>query len=175
VTPLAQRCLAFLQGIDDERPTRARIAHAVKRCERSVKTAIAELVENGWITTTPGGNGTPGTIKVINRLSHEISPVSPVSPELPRIEPKVAPERPAIRAFVKTLEQSSKQLARKPPSSQQQKIPPEFITNEFGRQFLNPDWVRVRDALRRNEERIRRAQYPEQYRNAIVEREAARR
>lgn len=171
MSPLAQRTLAFLVGIHEERPTRARIAAAVKRCERSVKTAIAELVENGWITCGHSGHGVPAKITILKDISFISAPECEVAPELPLNAPKIAPERPHISSYVKTLEQSSKQPARKPATVE---IPPETLTNEFGRTMVNPAWSRVRDALRYGEERIRRARDPDAYRAEIVRREAMR-
>jgi hypothetical protein len=64
----ALRCMAFLVGITDERPTRARIAAALKRSERSLERPIAELVKAGWIMCDGGGNGTPSKIIILNSL-----------------------------------------------------------------------------------------------------------
>lgn len=171
MSPLAQRTLAFLVGIHEERPARARIAAAVKRSERSVERAIAELVENQCITVGHSGHGLPAKITVISEISKKMAAEPKMAGEWRLNEPKMAAERPAIRAFVKTLEQSSKQPARKPATVE---IPPETLTNEFGRTMVNPAWSRVRDALRYGEERIRRARDPDAYRAEIVRREAMR-
>ncbi len=68
MSPLAFRCMAFLTGINEERPNRARIAKAVGRSERSVMRAFAELVEIGWIECLGGGHGRPSKIKVLNAV-----------------------------------------------------------------------------------------------------------
>jgi len=68
LSPLALRCMAFLTGINEERPTRARLAKAVRRSERSVRRAIKQLVKIQWIECLGGGNGTPSKIKVLNAV-----------------------------------------------------------------------------------------------------------
>lgn len=104
---LSIRLMAFLTGINEERPTRRRIAQALKRCERSVKTAIAELVELQWITCPGGGNGTPSTISVINAIdwiSARDSKTARDEPKVARDCEKTARDRPCIRVKVKDLE-----------------------------------------------------------------------
>jgi hypothetical protein len=61
--------MALLVGLhhqEAKRKDRAEIASAVRRSVRTVQRAIAELSDYGWIEFTNGGNGTPGTIRVIN-------------------------------------------------------------------------------------------------------------
>jgi hypothetical protein len=68
MTRTALRCMAFLVGIQEERPTRKRIAAALKRSERSLERPIAELVKAEWIMCKGGGHGTPSKIIVLNSL-----------------------------------------------------------------------------------------------------------
>jgi hypothetical protein len=65
------------------------------------------------------------------------------------------------------LETTASQPARKPPAVE---IPEEVIEDEGGRRFMNPAFIRVRDALIASEEKIRRARAPDRYRAAIVRR-----
>jgi hypothetical protein len=61
--------MALLVGLhfqEAQRMDRGRLAGAVKRSVRTVQRAISELASSGWIEFTNGGNGTPGTIRVIN-------------------------------------------------------------------------------------------------------------
>jgi hypothetical protein len=173
MTRLERRVMAFLTGINDERTTRARIARAVHRSERSVKVAIAGLVEKRWISCSHSGHGKPGKITIINAVAWISAPESKSAPESRISAPecvKTAPERPRIKDLGKVLEQEQKQ-ARKP---QGVEIPPEFLTTPGGRPYLNPAWVRVRDALHlaHISGRMARAHDPEAYKRAIIAKEA---
>jgi len=79
VTPVAKRVMALLVGLHYQKPKRIdrnRLARAVKRSVRTVQRAIAELSGYGWIEFTNGGNGTPGTICVINDKAWIMASVS---------------------------------------------------------------------------------------------------
>lgn len=57
------------------------LARAVKRSTRSVKRALSELQDLGWIEYRHGGNGTSGTLKVINDMEWIMTPVSKMAPD----------------------------------------------------------------------------------------------
>jgi hypothetical protein len=106
---LAIRLMAFITGINEERPTRLRICKALNRCERSVKSAIAELVKNQWITCVGGGNGTPSKIIVINAIDWIIARDSKPARDLEKVardSQKTSRDCHRIRVKVKPLEQA---------------------------------------------------------------------
>lgn len=90
--------MAFLVGIKDERPTRARIAAALKRSERTVKRAIAELVEIGWITCEGGGNGTPAKLRILSFEEWILARDAKMAPDMAPVSPKMAPVRLAYKS-----------------------------------------------------------------------------
>ncbi len=105
MTPAARRVMALLVGLhyQDPKPMeRWRLAEAIKRSQRTVKRAMAELRSYGWISFTGGGNGTPGTIRVINDKAWIMAPVSKMAPDQYRNGPGLAqdgPGLPRIRAL----------------------------------------------------------------------------
>jgi len=102
--------MAFLTGINEERPTRRRIAQALKRSERTVKRAFAELVEIKWITCIGGGSGAPAKITILNEIDWILAPAEPKNCARSKMAPasaKMAPAEPHIRVKVKTLEQGT--------------------------------------------------------------------
>ncbi len=105
MTPAARRVMALLVGLhyQDRKPMeRWRLAEAIKRSERTVKRALAELRAYGWISFTGGGNGTPGTIRVINDKAWIMAPVSKMAPDQYRNGPGLdqdGPGLPRIRAL----------------------------------------------------------------------------
>ncbi len=106
---LAIRLMAFLTGINEERPTRARIAHALKRSTRSVEVAIAQLIKIQWITCAGGGNGTPSKIIVINAIDWKTAGDSKSANLLAKPvgdSQKTAGDQARIRVKVKPLEQA---------------------------------------------------------------------
>lgn len=172
MSKLALRCMAFLTGIADQRPTRARIAAAVQRSERSVRRAIAELVKIGWISCAGGGNGTASKIRVINRIDWLLACDSKMARDCEKVacdRPKMARDCAHIRALEEVHRTNSQagQPARKPMIVE---IPPETVENEYGRREINPAFVRARDALRASREQIRRAREPDRYAAAIIRR-----
>lgn len=99
MTKAADRCMAFLVGIREERPTRARIAKALKRSERTVKRAIAELVEIGWITCEGGGNGTPAKIHALSFEEWILARDSKTAPDVAPVRRKMAPVHPVYKSL----------------------------------------------------------------------------
>jgi len=99
VSRLALRCMAFLTGINQERPTRARLASALKRSERTVKRAISELVEIQWITCVGGGNGTPSKINILNSVDWILARDSKTASDQPVLacdQEKMACDQPIL-------------------------------------------------------------------------------
>ena len=165
--------LAFVSGINDDRPDRERIARAVHRSLRSVERAMSELVENLCISVSHSGHGKPGKVTVLISMGAVLAVESKMAVERGKVaveSPKMAVERPRIKDLGKVLEQEPKQ-ARKP---QGVEIPHEFLTTPGGRPYLNPAWVRVRDAmhLAHISGRMARAHDPEAYKRAIIAKEA---
>lgn len=75
---------------------------------------------------------------------------------------------PSRALNLKEVKQLQQQPARKPMGVE---IPPEYTINKFGREVLNPAWVKYRDLSRSTRERVARARNPEAYWRAIVQRE----
>lgn len=97
MTRLEKRCMAFLVGIHAQaglRVERSRIAAALKRSERTVKRAIASLVNLRWITISGGGRGIPSLITVVNNLDWKMACVEKmarVAPKMARVEAENGP------------------------------------------------------------------------------------
>jgi hypothetical protein len=169
LTKLSRRVLAFLSGINDPRPDRERIARAVHRSLRSVERAMAELVENECITVSHSGHGKPGKINILRSIHEVLAVESKMAVECRKAaveSSKMAVERSRIKDLGKVLEQETKQ-ARKPMGVE---IPPEYIETPGGYRYLNPAWVRVRDALHQAhmDGRLARAHDPDAYKRAII-------
>jgi hypothetical protein len=99
MTPVAKRVMALLVGLhfqEAQRMDRARLARAVKRSERTVKRALSELQSLGWIQCCGGGNGTPGTIRVINDKAWIMARVSRNGPGLGEDGPGLAQNGPGL-------------------------------------------------------------------------------
>lgn len=86
-----------------------------------------------------------------------------------------------IALNLKEVKQRQQQPERKPQAvetsqkaSALEDMPEYWITNRYGRRDVNPEFIRVRDALERAESRIRAANDPERYRAAIIARERGR-
>ena len=192
MTKLALRCMAFLTGIADERPTRARIAAAVQRSERTVERAIRELVEIGWISCAGGGNGTASKMRVINGMDWILAGDSKMAGDSQKVagdQPKMAGDSSHIRALEEVHRTNSQAgqpagdsrlcksredyrtggPAHKPPGVE---MPAAVIIDHLGQRIINPVWQRVRDALIASDDQIRRAREPDRYAAAIVRRAA---
>ena len=111
---LSRRVLAFLSGINDERPDRERIARAVHRSLRSVERAMSELVENLCISVSHSGHGKPGKITIIRSMHQVLAVESKMAVEREKVaveSPKMAVERPRIKDLGKVLEKEQQQAA----------------------------------------------------------------
>ncbi len=130
MTRTAFRCMAFLVGITEERPTRARIAAALKRSERSVERAMAELVEAGWVKCDGGGHGTPSKILVINAVDWKMAGDSL---KVAGDQPKMAGDSPRIKSVGVILEQlaEAEQPASFPRSEKQENKTNPSVSVEF--------------------------------------------
>ncbi len=116
MTPVAKRCMALLVGMhfqEAQRMDRGRMACAVKRSERTVKRALAELQSYGWIEVCGGGNGTPGSIRVINDKSWIMARVSRNGPGSRKDGPGLAQNGPGF-ARIRSLEVLQGKVTRLP-------------------------------------------------------------
>jgi hypothetical protein len=170
---LSRRVLAFISGINDTRPDRERIARAVHRSLRSIERAMSELVENLCISVSHSGHGKPGKITVLRSIDAVLAVESKMAVERGKAaveSPKMAVERARIKDLGKVLEQEPAQQ-RKPMGVE---FPPAYLKTLGGYEYLNPAFVRVRDAIRdaHLRGRLARAHDPEAYVLAIIQREA---
>lgn len=112
LSKLSRRILAFLSGINDDRPDRERIARAVHRSLRSVERAMSELVQNLCITVSHSGHGKPGKVTVLKTIDAVLAVESEMAVECEKVaveRPKMAVERAPLKSVGKVLEQEQQQ------------------------------------------------------------------
>jgi hypothetical protein len=155
-----------------------RLARAMDCCLRTINGAIAELVSGGLVTVTRGRYCNVYTIReIVEKLAYQCG--KPVESAVEILKSCVSdtqfsahlrPPHPISESL-----KGKEQLACLPEGNlcgvPLASIVPPTITNEYGRVYPNPEFHRVRGILENAEERIRRANDPEAYLRAILQRE----
>jgi DNA-binding transcriptional MocR family regulator len=148
-------------------PLQATLARNLKVSLRTVSTWRAELVAGGAIQVKHGGPHSSEYVIVEAFQKQALSGESCV--------PSAQHLRSICVASASGPYMSLSSLVEVKSSGPVEiELPPATIPNEYGRQIPNPTWLHLRDVLRAAEKRIRRAEDPEAYEDAIIRAELAK-